>query len=72
MRDVTTHWEINQSNDPMCSYERTKEKLFCVQIELSNNEFFSKNPKAIEMKKTQIFMNRPVYLGLSISKKTVM
>ena len=64
MRDVTKHWEINQSNDPMCSYERTKEKLFCVQI-----EFFSKNLKAIEMKKTQIFMNRPVYLGLSISQK---
>ena len=69
MRDLTTHWEINQSNDPMCSYERTKEKLFCVQIELSNNEFFPKNLKAIEMKKTQVFMNRPVYLGLSISQK---
>ena len=27
---------------------------------------FTENPLAIEMKKTQIFMNKPVYLGLSI------
>ena len=28
--------------------------------------FFSENSLIIEMKKTQIFMNKPIYLGLSI------
>ena len=28
--------------------------------------FFEKNIIAIEKKKTQIFMNKPVYIGLSI------
>ena len=28
--------------------------------------FFAKNVLAVEMKKTQILMNKPVYLGLSI------
>ena len=37
-------------------------------------KFFTKNLLAIEMRKTQILMNRPVYLGLSIIDmcKTVM
>ena len=36
--------------------------------------FFIKNLLAIEMRKTQMFMNKPVYLGLSIFdlSKTVM
>ena len=29
-------------------------------------KFFTKNLLAIEMENTQIFMNKPVYLGLSI------
>ena len=29
-------------------------------------KFFTEHPLVIEMKKTQIFMNKPVYLGLSI------
>ena len=29
--------------------------------------FFSENLLAIEMKKTHMFVNKPVYLGLSIS-----
>ena len=29
-------------------------------------KFFSENLLAIEMRKTQLFMNKPVYLGLSI------
>ena len=29
-------------------------------------KFFTKNVLAIEMRKTQILMNKPVYLGLSI------
>ena len=37
-------------------------------------KFFAENLLAIEMKKTQILMNKPVYLGLSILdlSKTVM
>ena len=37
-------------------------------------KFFTKNVLAIEMRKTQIVMNKPVYLGLSIldQSKTVM
>ena len=37
-------------------------------------KFFSKNLLAIEMRKTQIIMNKPVYLGLSVlelSKKVM-
>ena len=37
-------------------------------------KFFTENLLAIEMRKTQVVMNKPVYLGLSISdlSKTVM
>ena len=37
-------------------------------------KFFTENLLAIEMRKTQVVMNKPVYLGLSISDliKTVM
>ena len=37
-------------------------------------KFFTENLLAVEMKKTQILMNKPVYLGLSILdlSKTVM
>ena len=39
-----------------------------------NTKFFTENLLAIEMRKTQILMNKPVYLGLSILdlSKTVM
>ena len=33
-----------------------------------STQIFSENLLAIEMEKTQIFMNKPVYLGLSISE----
>ena len=33
-----------------------------------SRKFFTKRLLAIEMRKTQIFMNKPVYLGLSISE----
>ena len=38
------------------------------------SKFFTENLLAIQMKKTQILMNKPVYLGLSILdlSKTVM
>ena len=34
--------------------------------ELSCKRFFSENLLAIEMEKTQVFMNKPVYLDISI------
>ena len=43
-----------------------KKKLFSIRTELSYNNFFSENLLAKEMKRTQIFMNKPVYLSLSI------
>ena len=33
-----------------------------------STKFFTENFLAIEMRKTQIFMNKPIYLGQSISK----
>ena len=35
-------------------------------------KFFTKNFLAIEIKKTQIYMNKPVYLGLSIPELSKM
>ena len=45
---------------------RSKKELFSVRIKLSYNKFFSQNLLAIEMKRTQILNNKPVYLGLLI------
>ena len=42
------------------------EKLFGIRTKLSFYKIFTKNVLAIEMKKTEILMNEPVYLGLSI------
>ena len=36
------------------------------ELNYHSTKFFTKNLLAIEMKKTEIFVNRPVYLGLSI------
>ena len=45
----------------------TKERTKYLVSELDYHTiFFSENLLAIEMKKTQIYMNKPVYLGLSI------
>ena len=51
-----------------CSYGRKKE-LFSVRTKpLKSKYFFSKNLLAIEMKRTQIPVYEPVYLGISILK----
>ena len=52
---------------------RKKKKLFGVRTKLSNNIFFHEN-LAVKIKKIQILMNKPVYLGLQILElsKTVM
>ena len=48
-----------------CNKQSNKE-LFIVRTILSYNKIFSENSLAIEMKKIQTFMNKPVYLVLSI------
>ena len=46
----------------------TKARRSYIVSELNHHatRFFAKNILAIEMRKTQIFFNKPVYLGLSI------
>ena len=41
-------------------------KLFVIRIKLSYYKVFHKNLLAVEMKRTQILINKAVYLGLSI------
>ena len=48
--------------------KQSKKELFIARTILSYNKIFSENSLAIEMKKTQTFMNKPVYLVLSISE----
>ena len=53
---------------------REKKKLFSVRTKLLQHKVFSEILLAIEMTKTQMFMNKPVYLSLSIldlSKKAM-
>ena len=47
--------------------EATKEKkLFSIRTNFPTTKFFTENLLAIEMKKTEILMNKSAYLGLSI------
>ena len=41
-------------------------KLFSIRTTFSYYRFFHRKFLAIEMRKTQILMNKPVYLGLSM------
>ena len=41
-------------------------KLFSIRTTCSYYRFFHRKFLAIEMRKTQILMNKPVYLGLSM------
>ena len=43
-----------------------KKKVFSVGTKLSHYKVFNRKLLAIEMRKTQILLNKPVYLGLSI------
>ena len=53
---------------------RKEKYLFSIRTQFSYYKFFYRNLLAIEMRKTQILTNKPVYLGLSILdiSKTVM
>ena len=41
-------------------------ELFSIRTELSYYKVFTEYPLALEILKMQIFMNKPVYLGLSM------
>ena len=45
---------------------KERRKYLVSELDYHTTTFFSENLLAIEMKKKQIYMNKPVYLGLSI------
>ena len=45
---------------------RNNKELFSIRTKLSYHKFFTEYLLAKEMKKTQILMNKPVYLGLPV------
>ena len=55
----------NNRNIKLAATERRGSYLKS-QLNHHNTKFFTENVLAIEMRKTQILMNKPVYLGLSI------
>ena len=60
IHSLEIHVKYKKTQRHKTSNNRKNKKLFSVRIKLSENLL------AIEMKKTQIFMNKPVYLDLSI------
>ena len=68
MENVRKHRDIK-----LVTTERRRNYLVS-ESNYYTTKFFSENLFAVEMKKTQITMNKPVYLGLSILdlSKTVM
>ena len=48
------------------SNNRSKKNFFGIRTKLSYKNCFSENLLAIELRKTQLIMNKHVYLGLSI------
>ena len=68
MENVRKHRDIK-----LVTTERRRNYLVS-ESNYYTTKFFSENLFAVEMKKTQITMNKPVYLGLSIldPSKTVM
>ena len=63
----------NQRNIKFETTERRRNYLVS-EPNYHTTKFFTENLLTVEMKKTQILMNKPVYLGLSILNlsKTVM
>ena len=55
----------NNGNIKLAATERRGSYLKS-QLNHHTTKFFTENVLAIEMRKTQILMNKPVYLGLSI------
>ena len=68
------HGEFNKTQNHETCNIRKKKKLFSARIKVHRTNFSPENLLAIEVRKSQIFMNKPVYVGLSILElsKTVM
>ena len=65
--------ERKRRNIKLLTTERSRNYL-ASEPKYQTTKFFTENLLVIEMRKTQILMNKPVYLGLSILNlsKTVM
>ena len=57
---------VRKHRDIKLITDRQEEKLFSIRTRLSYSKIFAETLLVIEMKKTQITMKKPVYLGLSI------
>ena len=62
MERVREHWVIKL----LTTENRRKKTIWYLNHIIIQQNYFSKNVIAIEIKKIQMFMNKPVYLGLSI------
>ena len=66
----SSSWRIYGKCEKIYRYQacnnRSKKELFGVKSKLSYNKKIPDNLLAIEMKRTRILMNKPIYLGLSI------
>ena len=59
-------WKIEEIIDTLSLLKPKQEQLFGVRTKLNKTKKFSDNLLATKMKITQIIMNKPVYLVLSI------
>ena len=67
MRNVRIHRDIKLvANEARRNYLVSEPDFYLVSEPNHTTRLFSKNLLAIETRKTQILMNKPVYLGLSI------
>ena len=57
---------VRKHRDIKLITDRQEEKLFSIRTRLSYSKMFAETLLVIEMKKTQVTMKKPVYLGLSI------
>ena len=74
MQFLENPWKMWQNrNIKVLTTERRRNYLIS-EPNYHTTKYFTENLLPIEMKKTQILINKPVYLGLSISdlSKTVM
>ena len=74
MQFLENPWKMWQNrNIKVLTTERRRSYLIS-EPNYHTTKYFTENLLPIEMKKTQILINKPVYLGLSISdlSKTVM
>ena len=59
-------WKMCKNREMLNLPQQNKEETLLAESNYHTTKFFTENLLAIEMKKTEILMNKPVYLGLSI------